>query len=91
MPASSFVGTKLVQDSVDKHHVSSDQEAYMLVQSWKHSNIPPLNIFGFLCFRNPVLLCVVQGRFPVSLPRRTAFRQEGEDDEDMTHMHTVTP
>jgi hypothetical protein len=95
MPAWSFVGTNLVQEHVDKHYVSSDQEAYMLAKSmrddtfttWKYGDISTLNTFGFLCFRNPVLLCVVQGRFQVKSTPRTAFRQEGEDDEDMTHMH----
>jgi hypothetical protein len=91
MPASSFVGTNLVQDSVDKHRVPSDQEAYITMQDhtfikWKHGDISPLNTFGFLCSCNPVLLCVVQYRFQVQSTPRTTFRQEGEDDTDMATM-----
>jgi hypothetical protein len=88
MPASSFVRTNPVQYSVDKHRVSSDQEAYMTMKdhtfvTWKHGDISPNNNFDFLCFRNPVLYCVVQERFQVQSTPRTAFRQEGEDDADM--------
>jgi hypothetical protein len=91
MPASCFVGTNLVQDSVDKHRVSSDQEAYITMQyhtfiNWKHGDISPLNNFGFLCSRTPVLLCVVQYRFQVQSTPRMAFRQEGDDDADMATM-----
>jgi hypothetical protein len=59
MPASSFVGTNLLQDSVAKHYVSSDQDAYMLAKfsmqddiftNWKHGDTPPHNNFDFLCF-----------------------------------------
>jgi hypothetical protein len=91
MCASSFVGTNIVLDSVDKHRVSSDHEAYIPMQdhtfiNWKHGDISFLNTFGFLCSRNPVLLCVVQDWFQVQSTPRTAFRQEGEDDADMATM-----
>jgi hypothetical protein len=95
IPALSFVGTNLLQDSVIKHFVSSAHDAYMLAKfsmqddiftNWKHGDIPPHNNFDFLCFRNPVLSCVVQDRFQVQSTPRTAFRQEGENDEDMATM-----
>ncbi|CAN6163373.1 unnamed protein product, partial [Urochloa humidicola] len=85
------------EDSVEKHCVHSDQRAYMLaenfgrddtLQNWNHGHISPHN-FRSLCFRNPVLLCVVQDRFREQSTPRTAFRQEGEDDEDMPPMHMV--
>jgi hypothetical protein len=93
--ALSFLGTNLLQDSVAKHFVSSAHDAYMLAKfsmqdeiftKWKHGDIPPHNNFDFLCFRNPVLSCVVQERFQVQSTPRTAFRQEGEDDADMETM-----
>jgi hypothetical protein len=54
--------------------------------NWKHGDIPPRNNFEFLCFRNPVLSCVVQDRFQVQSTLRMAFCQEGEDDADMATM-----
>jgi hypothetical protein len=74
IPALSFLGNNLLQDSVAKHFVSSAHDAYMLAKfsmqddiftNWKHGDIPPHNNFNFLCFRNPVLSCVVQDRFQV--------------------------
>jgi hypothetical protein len=97
IPALSFVGTNVLQDSVAKHYVSSNQDAYMLAKlsmqddiftNWKYGDIPPHNNFDFLCFLNPVLSCVVQDQFQVQSTPRTAFHQEGENDEDMTPMHT---
>ena len=91
-----LVSTNLLQDSIDKHCVHSDQGAYMLAAifvhddtptNWKHGHIPLHNNFGSLCFRNPVLLYVVQDQFQAQSTPRTAFHQEGEDDEDMTPMH----
>ena len=96
IPALSFVGTNLLQDGVDKHCVSSNQGAYMLADismrddsfhSLKQGHIPLHNNFGSLCFRNPALLCFVQNHFQAHSTLRTAFLQEGEDDEDMTSMH----
>jgi hypothetical protein len=97
MPTLSFVGTNLLQGSVAKYYVSSDQNAYMLAKfsmqddifiNWRHGDIPPHNNFDFFGFRNPVRSCVVQDRFQVQSTPRTAFHQEGENDEDMTLMHT---
>jgi hypothetical protein len=95
----SFLGTNVLQDSVAKHFVSSAHDAYMLAKfsmpddiftNWKHDDIPPHNNFDFFGFRNRVCSCVVQDRFQVQSTPRTAFHQEGENDEDMTHMHTTT-
>jgi hypothetical protein len=96
----SFLGTNLLQDSVAKHFVSSAHDAYMLAEfsmqddiftNWKHGEIPPHNKFDFICFRNPVLSCVVQDRFQVQSMPRTAFRQEGEDDANMATMLMSQP
>jgi hypothetical protein len=72
-------------DSVARHFVSSAQDAYMLAKFSMQDDIFTNN-FDFLCFRNPVLSCVVQDRFQVQSTPRTAFRQEGEDDADMATM-----
>jgi hypothetical protein len=92
IPALSFLGTNLLQDSVAKHFVSSAHDAYMLAKfsmqddiftDWKHGDIPPHNNFDFLCFRNPILSCVVQDHFQVQSASRMTFLQKGENDEDM--------
>ena len=57
--------------------------------SLKHGHIPLHNNFGSLCFRNPALLCFVQNHFQAHSTTRTAFLQEGDDDEDMIPMHTT--
>ena len=56
-------------------------------ETWKHGHVPSHNYFSCLCLRNPILLYVVQDQFQAQ--SRTAFRQEGEDDEDMTPMHMI--
>jgi hypothetical protein len=98
IPVVSFVGTNLLQDSNDKHHVSFNNEVsrdadnfmrHDMIHNWKNGHIPPHNCFGLLYFRNPVLLCVVQDRFQVQSMLRTTFLQERENDEDMTLMHTT--
>ena len=58
-----------------------------MLQTWKHGHIPSHNYFNSLCFCNPVLLYVVQDQFQAQSTPRTAFCQEGGDDEDMTPMH----
>jgi hypothetical protein len=92
-----FLGTNVLQDSVAKHFVSSTHDAYMLAKfsmpddiftNWKHGDITHNN-FDFFGFRNPVCSCVVQDQFQVQSTPRTAFHQEGENDEDMTPMHTT--
>ena len=61
-----------------------------MLQAWKHGHVPSHNYFSSLCFRNPVLLYVVQDQFQAQSTSRMAFRQEGEDDEDMKPMHTTS-
>ena len=67
-----FVGTNPLQDSNDKHHVFFEHGAYMLAeifvradtrQTWKSGYILLQNYLPSLCFRNLVLLCVVQEQF----------------------------
>ena len=58
-----------------------------MLETWKHGHIPSHNYFRSLCLHNPILLCVVQDQFQAQLMPGTAFRQEGDDDEDMTPMH----
>ena len=92
----SLVTSNLLQDSVDIHPVHSDHRVYMLaeifmrddmLETWKHGHVLSHNYFSSLCFRNPVLLYVVQDQFQAQSTPRTAFHQEGEDDEDMTSIH----
>ena len=54
-----------------------------MLETLKYCHIPSHNYFSSLCLRNPVLLCVVQDQFRAQSMPRMAFRQEGEDDEDM--------
>ena len=98
IPVVSFVGTNLLQDSNDKPHAFFDNEVsrdadnlmrHDMIHIWKHGPIPPHNYFGLLYFCNPVLPCVVQDRFQVQSTSRTTFLQKGENDEDMTPMHTT--
>ena len=58
-----------------------------MLETLKHGHVPSHNYFSPLCFRNPILLYVVQDQFQAQSTPRMAFRQEGEDDEDMTPMH----
>ena len=58
-----------------------------MLETWTHGHIPSHNYFSFLCPRNPVLHYVVQDQFQAQSTSRTAFRQEGKDDENMTPMH----
>ena len=96
--ALSLVSSNLLQESVDIHRVHLDHGVYMLaevfmrddmLETWKHGHVPSHNYFSSLCLRNPILLCVVQDQFQAQSTPRTAFRQEGEDDEDMTPMHMI--
>ena len=88
IPALSLVSSNLLHDSFDIHLVHSDHGVYMLAKfSWKHGHIPSHTYFNSLCLHNPVLLYVVQDQFQAQSMPRMAFRQEGEDDEDMTPMH----
>ena len=58
-----------------------------MLETWKHGHILSHNYFSSLCLRNPIRLCVVQDQFQAQSTPRTAFHQEGEEDEDMTPMH----
>jgi hypothetical protein len=85
VPTVPFVGTNLLQYSNDKPHVSFDNEVsrdadnlmrHDMIYIWKPGHIPPHNCSGFLYFRNPVLLCVVQDQFQVQSTSRTTFLQK---------------
>ena len=69
--------------------MNSGQEAYMLAKNGKHGHLPRQNCFGSLYFCNPVLPCDVQDTSKAHWTPRTAFLQEGEDDEDITPMDTT--
>jgi hypothetical protein len=58
-----------------------------VLQLWTCSHILSHNIVHSYSFGNLVCLHVVQNQFHVQSTPRTAFRQEGEDDEGMTSMH----
>ena len=58
-----------------------------MLETWKHDHVLSHNYFSSLCLRNPVLLYVVLDQFQAQSMPRTTFRQEGENDEDMTPMH----
>ena len=54
------------------YELESDHGVYMLaeifmrddmLQTWKHGHVASHNYFSSLCFRNPVLLYVVQDQF----------------------------
>ena len=86
----------ILRDSIDKHHLHSNQGAYMLVaifvhddtpKNWKYGHIPPYGYFSSYCFSNSIFLCVLQDQFCAQSTSRMAFHQEGEDDEDMTPIH----
>jgi hypothetical protein len=95
MPASSFLGTNLLQDGVEVQCVPSDHEGCMLAEffmqddtlaNWKRGFILLHNYFSSICFRNPIPLYASQDWFQVQSASRTAFRQQGEDDADMETM-----
>ena len=67
-PMLTLISTNLLEDSIDKYHIHSDQGANMLaaifmrddtLKNWKYGDIPPHSYFSSLYFCNPVLLCVV--------------------------------
>lgn len=86
-----LVCTNILQDSIDKDGVHSYRGEDML-QMWTCNNILSHNIVHSHYFGNLVCLHVVQDHqifLQAQSTPRTAFRQEGEDDEDMTSMHTT--
>ena len=96
IPTLSLVSSNFLQDSVDIHRVHSDDGIFMLaeifmrddmLQTWKHGHVPSHNIVHSHYFGNLVCPHVVQDRLQTKSTPRTAFRQEREDDEDMTSIH----
>lgn len=96
MPALCLVSANLLQDSIEKDRVRFDQGAYVFadnsigedaLRDCKYGHVTPHNILSSHIFHNLVFLRVVQGHLRAQTTPRTAFRQEGEDDEDMTPIH----
>ena len=86
-----LVSTNLLQAGFDKDRVHSDRGDYMFVgQDGLQLRICghnlSHNIVHSYYFGNFAFLHVVQDRLQAQSTPRTAFRQEGEDDEDMTSM-----
>ena len=86
-----LVSTNLLQAGFDKDRVHSDRGDYMFVgQDGLQLRICghnlSHNIVHSYYFGNLAFLHVVQDRLQAQSTPRTAFRQEGEDDEDMTSM-----
>jgi hypothetical protein len=84
-----LVSINLLQDSIDKDRVYFNQGDYMFVgegvlQTETCGHILSSNIVNFSYFGNLVCLHVVQNGLQATSTPRTAFHQEGEDDEDMT-------
>ena len=87
-----LVSTNLLQDSIDKDHVPYDRCAYKFAgihTNWTHGHVSSWS-FSFHYFGNPVCFRVVQNLFQADSTLRTVFRQEREDDEDMSSMGTTT-
>ena len=87
-----LVSTILLQDGIDKDRVPYDRGAYKFAgihTNWTHGHVSSWS-FSFHYFGNPVCFRVVQNHFQTHSMPRTTFRQEGEDDKDMTSMETTT-
>ena len=89
-----LVSINLLQDSIDKDPVHFNQGDYMFVeedmlQIWTCGHILSHNIVHSHYFGNLICPHVVQDRLQTKSTPRTAFCQEGEDDEDMTLMLTT--
>ena len=87
-----LVSTNLLQDSISKDRVYFNRADYMsvgqdMLQTWTCGHILSHNIVHSHYFGNLICPHVVQDRLQTKSTPRTAFRQEGEDDEDMTPMH----
>ena len=68
-----------------------DRGTYKLAgihNNWTHGHVSSWS-FSFHYFGNLVSFRVVQNHFQAHSTPRMAFRQEGDDDEDMTSMDTV--
>ena len=93
-----LVSTHLLQDSIDKDRMHYDREAYKFSDiciredirtNWIHGHVSS-HSFSFHYFGNPVCCRIVKNQFQAQSTPSTTFHQEGEDDEDMTSMHTTT-
>ena len=87
-----LVSTNLLQDSIGKDRVYFNRADYMsvgqdMLQTWTCGHILSHNIVHSHYFGNLVCPHVVQDRLQTKSTPRTAFRQEREDDEDMTSIH----
>ena len=87
-----LVSTNFLQDSIDKDRVHFNRADYMsvgqdMLQTWTCGHILSHNIVHSHYFGNLVCPHVVQDRLQTKSTPRTAFRQEREDDEDMTSIH----
>ena len=87
-----LVSTNLLQDSIGKDHLYFNRADYMsvgqdMIQTWTCGHILSHNIVHFHYFGNLDCPHVVQDRLQTKSTLRTAFRQEREDDEDMTSIH----
>ena len=88
-----LISTNLLQ-AIDKDCVHSDWGDYIFVgqdelQLWICGPNLYHNIVYSHYLGNLACLHVVQDRFRAHSTPRMAFREEGEDDEDMTSMHTI--
>ena len=81
-----LVRTNLLPDSIDKDPMHFNQGEDMM-QIWTSGHIFSPNIVHSYYFGNLVCHHVVQDRLHTKLTPWMAFRQEREDDEDMTSMH----
>ena len=86
-----LVSTNLLQDSIDKDGVHHYHEAYKfpniyiredIQTNWIYDLVSSQNA-GFHYFGHPFCSRDVQHQFQTLSKPRMAFRQEGEDDEDM--------
>ena len=84
--------TNRLQDSIDKDRVYFNRANYMsirqdMLQTWICGHILSHNIVHSYYFENLVCPHIVQDRLQAKSMPRTTFRQEREDDEDMTSIH----
>ena len=87
-----LVSTNLLQNRIGKDRVYFNRADYMsvgqdMLQTWTYGHILSHNIVHSYYFGNLVCPHVVQDRLQAKSTPRTAFRQEREDDEDMTSIH----
>ena len=86
-----LVSTNLLQDSIEKDGVHHDHGTYKFANIYNREHIQTNWIYGhvssqsvsFHYFGHPFCSRDVQHQFQTLSKPRTAFHQEGEDDEDM--------